>query len=368
MWKQSSLHRFRPLASYRYDTALVGPEKLASPPAMPVLGELVRDEDIGFYLYQMAFRDLSGNPRQFEGVFGILELSLANHHSADSDPYNADPSPGAHLLAHEQTIASGTDVTSDDFNSTISRPGTGPVWGISVQSLLKAATIQRGSSLTSVTDGSGATHEVWQITTKDEQLRIESAVGHSQLIIADGHHRIARALKRLALSKPGNTIRLPCFVTDFDSLQAEIRPIHRCFKTQLDNDEVVTRLEQNFTVKPYEDSADTSFQDADALVVLFGENAFKVSPFSGDKKTNDAVMSQSIARVLEARSTQYITDIDRLRDRVNSDPTKIGLVNRPLTLDQIRLAAFSKSPLPPKSTMFYPKPLPGLVFGDRLHL
>ncbi len=368
MWKQSSLHRFRPLASYRYDTTLVGPDKLTSPPALPVLGELVHDKNIGFYLYQMVFQDLSGNSRQFEGVFGILELSHSEDHSSDFDPYNSSPSPGDHLLAHEHTIASGTDMTSDDFNSTISRPGTGPVWGISVQNLIKVATIQRGPSLASVTDKSGTTHKLWQITTKEEILRIESAVGHSQLIIADGHHRIARAIKRLAISNTENTVRLPCFVTDFDSLQAEIRPIHRCFKTQLDNDEVMTKLEQNFIVKRYEDTSDASFGDAHALVVLFSENAFTVSPFGGDKQTNDAVLSQSIARLVGARSTQYITDIEKLRERVNSDPTKIGLVNRPLTLDQIRLAALSKNPLPPKSTMFYPKPLPGLVFGDRLHL
>ncbi len=368
MWKQSSLHRFRPLASYRYDTALVGPEKLTSPPAMPALGELVRDKDIGFYLYQMAFRDLSGNPRQFEGVFGILELAHSDHPSPDFNLYDADQSPGDHLLAHEHTIASGTDVTSDDFNSTISRPGAGPVWGISVQSLLETATIKRGPRLASVTDGSGATHEVWQITSKEDQLRIEAAVGQSQLIIADGHHRIARALKRLALSNTGNTVRLPCFVTDFDALQAEIRPIHRCFKTQLEDDEVMTRLEQNFTIKPYENASDASFGDAGALVLLFGKKVFTVSPLGGDKQANDAALSQTIARTLGARSTQYITNVERLRERVNSDLTKIGLVNRPLTLDQIRLAALNKNLLPPKSTMFYPKPLPGLVFGDRLHL
>ncbi|MDA8080918.1 MAG: DUF1015 family protein [Actinomycetota bacterium] len=362
------MHRFMPLASYRYDTTIVGPEKLASPPVLPVLGELVRDKDIGFYLYQMVFRDLSGNLRQFEGVFGILELSHSDHHSPDFYANNVDPSSSDHLLAHEHTIASGTEMTSDDFNSTISRPGTGPVWGISIQNLIKADTIKRGQSLSSVIDGSGTTHKIWQITAKEDQLRIKSAVGHSQLIIADGHHRIARAYKRLAMAHTGNTVRLPCFVTDFDSLQAEIRPIHRCFKTQLENDEVMTRLQQNFNVKRYGNTSDTSFHDAHALVVLFRKSAFTVNQFDGDKQTNDAVLSQTIAKVVGARSTQYFTDIEKLRERVNSDPTKIGLVNRPLTLDQIRLAALSKSPLPPKSTMFYPKPLPGLIFGDRLHL
>ncbi len=367
MWKQSSLHRFRPLASYRYDTALVSTEKLTSPPMTPLVGELIRDEDLGFYLYQMSFQDLRGNSRKLEGIFGILELGLSEQHVMSSNPYNQDQCIRNHLLAHEQTISSGTGVNSDDFNSTISRPGTGPVWGISVQNLIRADTIQRGKNLTSVKDASGVTHEVWQITEREQLRCIESAVEKSQLIIADGHHRIDRAFKKLALAKPGTTVKLLSFITDIDPFQAEIRPIHRCFKTRLSNDETLRRLKHNFQVIPYDDISASHYQDADTLLVLLRDRAFQVKPANGETPIIDAVLSQSIAKVLEARSTQYITDIDKLKTRVNSDPTKIALVNRPPTLNQIRLAALSKTPFPPKSTMFYPKPLPGLVFGDCLN-
>ena len=361
------MHRFKPLASYRYDTALVGPDKIILPPAALRIGELIRDEELGYYLYQMSFQNRMGLPQRLEGVFGILEIvgrtADALEFEANESSYGPD-----HILVHEQTIGPKSPVITADLDTLIARPGTGPIWAISAQSKLQAQEIPRGPSLESVVDGSGVTHQVWHLVEKEQLNRIRSAVETSQLIIADGHHRIARAMRLLSGSPPESTVRLLCFVTDLDPLQAEIRPIHRCFKTRLNEEDVLKRLTERFRVDPYEHPDLSNGHVADALLLVLRQKVFKVMPIHEDPKLNDAVLSQTIAKLLEAKSTQYITDIQKLHDKVLSDPTKVGLVTRPLTINQIRIAAFGRNPLPPKSTMFYPKPLPGLIFGDKLNL
>ncbi|TAN22828.1 MAG: DUF1015 family protein [Actinomycetota bacterium] len=360
------MHRFRPLASYRYDTALVSPDKLMSPPATPRLADLLKDKQPGYYIYQMTFEDLTGAIRRVDGTYGILELSLGDLKDCTLDVETEAPDVRDHILSHEQTIPAGTQITSDDVSSLVGRPGTGPVWGISVQNKLNVPTIQKGPLRSEVTDKSGVVHKVWQVIESEQMKRIASSVETSQLIIADGHHRIARAMKKLSVSQQGSTVNLLSFITDLAELQAEIRPIHRCFKTRLDRDEIMNRLHQHFEVEHISGAEIMHYQNLDSLVILLSDLALSIKPSAAYGFKNDAFLSQSISRLLEARSTQYLTDISKLRDKVISDPTKVGLINRPVNIDQIREAAINNKPLPPKSTMFYPKPLPGLILGDRL--
>lgn len=346
----------------------MGPDKLILPPAAPRIGELIRDEELGYYLYRMSFEDRKGCPRRLEGVFGMLEIVGQTTDALEFDATDESTYSPDHILVHEQTIGPKSPVMTADLDTIIARPGTGPIWAISAQNKLKAREIPRGPILASVVDGSGVTHQVWHVVENEQLNRIRSAVETSQLIIADGHHRIARAMRLLSTSPPESTVRLLCFVTDLDPLQAEIRPIHRCFKTRLNEEDVLKRLGGRFTIEPYEHPNLSNGHVADALLLVLRHRVFKVRPLHEDPKLNDAVLSQEIAKLLEAKSTQYITDTQKLRDKVFSDPTKVGLVTRPLTINQIRIAAFGRNPLPPKSTMFYPKPLPGLIFGDKLNL
>ncbi len=346
----------------------MGPDKIILPPAALRIGELIRDEELGYYLYQMSFEDRKGRLQRLEGIFGMLEIVGQTADALEFDATEDSEYSPNHILVHEQTIGPKSPVMATDMDTVIARPGTGPIWAISAQSKLKAQEIPRGPSLASVVDGSGVTHQVWHIVEKEQLNRIRSKVETSQLIIADGHHRIARATRLLSGSPPESTVRLLCFVTDLDPLQAEIRPIHRCFKTRLNEEDVLERLAGRFRVEPYEHPNLSNDNVADALLLVLRHRVFKVMPLHEDPKLNDAILSQTIAKLLEAKSTQYITDIEKLRDKVFSDPTKVGLVTRPLTINQIRIAAFGRNPLPPKSTMFYPKPLPGMILGDKLNL
>ncbi len=161
----------------------MGPDKIILPPAALRIGELIRDEELGYYLYQMSFQNRMGLPQRLEGVFGILEIvgrtaDALEFKANDESSYGPD-----HILVHEQTIGPKSPVITADLDTLIARPGTGPIWAISAQSKLQAQEIPRGPSLASVVDGSGVTHQVWHIVEKEQLNRIRSKVETSQTLL-----------------------------------------------------------------------------------------------------------------------------------------------------------------------------------------
>lgn len=313
----------------------------------------------------MSFESASGTKKHVEGIFGILQLDNHPQNLQEADPTSASELVMRdHILVHEQTIAPGIDNGHDE----IVKAGRGPIWAMVTQNSLEIGKARVREPAATTTERTGTLHEVWEITDEREQLQIQQAVDGSQLIIADGHHRIARAMRKLKTSPSGTVVSLLCFVTNLDPMQAEIRPIHRCFKTQLTTDEIMRRLSERFMVVPIRDEwAPTQALVADSLLVLIGNRAFKVKPSRETPYANDAVLAQMVARTLDARSTQYIVEVEKVIDKVSADPKTVGIITRPITINQIRMAAFGRNPLPPKSTMFYPKPIPGLFISNAVN-
>lgn len=362
------MHRFVPLASYRYNSRLVSLDKLTSPPATPNPNDIIHDEQAGFYVYQMTYLDESKQPRKVEGIYGILELTPSEFRQSSLD---LDAGPGKsidHILIHEQTINSGACTTNEDAATVVARPGSGPVWAISLTDNIHVSIPTGIDPLSQIEDSHGVIHKIWQITNSESIKSISSEVQASQLIIADGHHRIARAIKRLSTPQTGSSVRLLSYISNLTSLDAEIRPIHRCFKTPLSEDEIFTRLDVKYLL----DKLDLRSLSTDNLkytmVLVYQDAAYAIQPRRPSYSTNDYGEAQSISKILEARSTQYITETSRLLAKVKTDRTKIGIITRPMKINQIRRAALSKTPLPPKSTLFYPKPLSGLIFGEKISL
>lgn len=342
-------------------------DKLTTPPATTRPADLLHDPYPGFYIYQMSFLDSTGATKHVTGVYGVLELSTDELSNSTLDLPSLHTKFDDHILAHELTIPSGTQITLEELGSLVGRPGTGPVWAISLQSGLNLTSADGGKPLAAVLDSSGVYHQLWQIRDKKACDQLAKAVESSQLIVADGHHRIARAMKKLNQGHTG-TVTLLCFVTELDMLQAEIRPIHRCFKTELAPDEVLYRLSERYNLTKLGSIELQQNERYDALVMLFDQQSYAIRPKNAGTIFNDALQSQEIAKLLGAKSTQYLTDVKKLKAKLQTDSAKVGLLTRPVTIDEIRQAALLKKPLPPKSTMFYPKPLSGLILGDQVNL
>lgn len=360
------MHRFVPLASYRYNSQLVSLDKLASPPATPNHNDIVHDKQLGFYVYQMTYVDEMHHTRKVEGLYGILELTATELRQQAIDLDSGSEKSLDHILIHEQTISSGISTLSEDAGTVVARPGSGPVWAISLNDNVDIPIPIDVDPLSQIQDPNGVIHKVWQITSSETVESIAKAVESSQLIVADGHHRIARAIKRLSIPQNNAPVRLLSYISNLTTLDAEIRPIHRCFKTPLTREEIFERLDQKYLVTTLGPGAPTQMNLKQSMTMVYQDTAYTIEPRQPAFLTNDYVEAQLISKLLEARSTQYITDTNRLISKVKTDPTKIGMITRPMTINQIRRAALSKTPLPPKSTLFYPKPLAGLIFGERI--
>lgn len=362
------MHRFVPLASYRYNPEFVSPDKLVFPPVATNPREIVLDTTSGYYIYRMTYSDGNQQKRTVEGIYGMLELSSYELEGSSLNLDDPERSRHDHILAHEQTIGPGTEVNSEDVGTLIGRPGSGPIWAIAMLNNIQIPIPHELPPLATVTDSNQVEHSLWQVSDPILIEQIKTSVEFSQLIIADGHHRIARALKKLSYSKIGTVVRLLSFVTNLAALEAEIRPIHRCFKTPLSNDEIISRLGKRYDISEITENIAQRLTSQKELIILHNSKAYALIPLRANPVDNDAIHSQNIARLLEAKSTQYITEVDKLIAKVRNDPTKVAIAIRPITINQIRRAALSKTPLPPKSTMFYPKPLAGLILGDQINI
>lgn len=355
------MHDFKPLAAYRYNSELATIATLTSPPPVPRTTELIKDNLPSFYLYSMTFPGERGHKKSVIGVIGMLELSIRDISETSFDIEASSNLSPQHILVHEKTINPDSFTQNSDEGTLIGRPGTGPTWAIQLNNSLDLNKSD-GNPLVTVTDPNSVIHHLRQITSRPKIEVISEAVSSSQLVIADGHHRMARAMRALSRSN-GTTVKLLCFLTAQKNLQVEIRPIHRCFKTRFDLSAVLEKLSATYHIN----KLDTAAQGAEGLVLFASQNAYLLTPRNNRTPRIDVLESQAIAKLLEARSTQYITDLNKLKSKVESDPEKIGLSVRPLSMTDIRKAALAKQPLPPKSTLFYPKPLAGLVLGDHIN-
>lgn len=362
------MHRFVPLASYRYNPELVSPDKLLFPPAATDPRDIVQDAVTSYYIYKMSYSGHNQQKKIVEGIYGMLELTSSDLKDSSLNLDETARNNHDHILTHEQTIGPGTEVNVEDTGTVIGRPGSGPIWAIAMQNSIQLPNPLELPPLATVTDSHQVQHCVWQVLDPRLMEQLKTSVESSQLIIADGHHRIARALKKLTHSKTGTVVRLLSFVTNLAALEAEIRPIHRCFKTPLTNNEIINRLNKRYRVSEITGNISQQIASQKDLIILHSSKAYSLAPIRRNPIDNDAIQSQNIARLLEAKSTQYITEVDKLITKVKNDPAKLAIVIRPITINQIRRAALSRTPLPPKSTMFYPKPLAGLILGDHINL
>lgn len=360
------MHRFLPLASYRFKTEAASLERYQNPPRALLVDEITRDKNLGFYAYRMDFRDMQDVPRSVQGVCGILELNSQEFKQSAFNLDSDDRLDKEHILVHEQTIPSGMPSPPDDTTTHIARIGAGPIWGIALNDNIPIGVDRRSEPISSVADTAGVLHRVWRIENVTEIELIRGAVENAQIIIADGHHRFARSVDRLSRTDKDIVVRLLCYITNLKSLEAEIRPIHRCFKTAFPLEEIIERLNDKYVISEVQNFNVDEQTPRNYLILAVGAKMFQLSPRNPPSTSNDAYESQNVARLLQAKSTQYLISKEKLIEKVHNDSTKVGLLTRAITISQIKGAALSKRPLPPKSTLFYPKPLPGFLLGERL--
>jgi uncharacterized protein (DUF1015 family) len=218
------------------------------------------------------------------------------------------------------------------------------------------------------------------------------------VILADGHHRYEGSLAykhKRQKSDPkttgneGYNYHL-MYLTNTESDDLRILPTHRLIRgfPDLDEAEMLKKLEKDFTIKTVEDSdmlPEIIAGKPWTFGLLFRENAYKIRlkpeslatmtwPFPDEIKKLDLTVMHYfvIEKALgipgkEQRQSEHI-DFDRsfsdCLKKVLKDEVNLAIITNEVSIDEVKKVCHSGFTMPQKSTYFYPKVICGFLFSS----
>ncbi|MDN5200471.1 DUF1015 domain-containing protein [Fulvivirgaceae bacterium BMA10] len=228
--------------------------------------------------------------------------------------------------------------------------------------------------------------------------RFVELIAEKEIILADGHHRYEGSLAykhQRIKSNPHHTGDEgynfhSMFLTNMEADDLRILPTHRLIKgiNNLDEEEVLRKLENYFTIKPVENPHDINeiiLGKKWAFGLVFKENAYKVRLIPDKIKTLSWAFPDEIKEldltvmhyfIIEkalgipgkdqTRSDNIIFDrsfADCLT-KVIKDEVQLAIITKDISMKEVKKVCFSGYTLPQKSTYFYPKVICGFLFSS----
>jgi uncharacterized protein (DUF1015 family) len=225
-----------------------------------------------------------------------------------------------------------------------------------------------------------------------------TVLSEKQVILADGHHRYEGSLVYMHQQRKANPNHTGMegynfhlmYLTNTEAGDLRILPTHRLIKDLPDFDEetVVSKLSEDFTVKPVED-ADTLNEIIAgkqwAFGLMFKENAYKIRlkpealatmkwQFPEVVRKLDLTVMHYfiIEKVLgipgkDQRKSENIFFDRSFSDcvkRVLKDEAQLAIITNELSIEDVKSVCHSGATMPQKSTYFYPKVICGFLFSS----
>jgi uncharacterized protein (DUF1015 family) len=314
-------------------------------------GILVRDTQERLHLYRLDHPPgHEDQPRTTVGVVAALELSPL----------------GAEVAPHEQTMPGPKADRLELMRTT--HANLEPLWFVAARPLggvgALADRLAQTPPQADVTDPEGTRHRVWDIPPEDAEGLI-AAAGEAPFVIADGHHRYETALayrdERRASDGPGPWDFTLGLVVDPVEYPPVLHPIHRLVEPSsaaglLDE---VRRL----GLEPF--SGDTAtLVDA---VAAGGPGTVGVASREGcwTLASRDAPDTAFLAgQVLGPAGVPVRYEHDTAAFVGAVAGGWLGFVLAPTPLDLVLEHALAGKRMPPKTTLFWPKPRTGLLLRD----
>ncbi len=331
-------------------------------------GALVIDDPARFYLYEMLFEDENGRFRRTHGVIGALELP----------PRGTDPG-AAGVLPHERTMKTAKSDRLSLLRAT--RANFDPIWVLSLtEGLSKLLVPHRLPLIAYCEDSEGVTHRLFPLTLSHDIAAVSKDVAAAPVVLADGHHRFETACayrdERVAagLDDPGAE-RIMAFAAELADDELSVQPIHRLL-LGLDGVDVRTALNGAFTV--LDAGANTPervielrarMRDEDALGLIDRSGLALLRPTREVTDISEALSDVDSIRfdahvrpALPGATVTFRSDAAAVATLVEKGAVDAAVLLRPVTVAQIRAAAFARVRMPEKTTFFCPKPRTGMVF------
>ncbi len=313
---------------------------------------LVSDATPTFTVYRMT-ASVDGRTTTTTGVLGALTLE----------------EPGAgDILPHEQTTPKDKADRLTLLQSA--RVNTSPIWGLSLTEGLGRVCAEVAAATPDVSAvDDGVLHEAWVVSDPTTLQTISDLVAASPVVIADGHHRFETALtyQRERNVDDAGAAAILAYIVELAPKELEIRSIHRMIDAPA-GVSVLDVLAPFFTL---EQTADVGAElavvarqsGALGVVTPQGQWFARVRPeaFPDDVELDQVALATAIAAV-DGVSARYHHDAATILDAVDDGTAAAGVFVRPVSIDQIRGVAQTRTRMPPKATFFWPKPRTGIVF------
>lgn len=331
-------------------------------------GSLVVDDPARLYLYEMLFEDENGQFRRTHGVVGALGLPPPGTRAAD-----------AGVLPHERTMKTATSDRLALLRAT--RANLDPIWVLSLtDGLSKLLVPHRVPLIAYSEDQEGVTHRLFPLTEPVRIAAVSEAVAAAPVVLADGHHRFATACayrdERLAagIEDPGAS-RIMAFAAELADDELSVRPIHRLLHDAADAG-VRDALTGPFAVVDAGSNTPEGLvslrhrmRDEGALGLVDRSGLALLRPAADIADEPEALRDVDSIRfdaqvrpALPGATVTFRSDDAAVATLVEKGAADAAVLLRPVSVAQIRAAAFASVRMPEKTTFFSPKPRTGMVF------
>jgi len=203
-------------------------------------------------------------------------------------------------------------------------------------------------------------HRAFRVAA-EEAAGVVKQINETPIIVADGHHRYETAItyrdERRSVDGPGPWDATLALIMDLSVHLPSLRPIHR-IASKLDFSDLSQAVELiTSTVVPEELPAEIARDGPGTIGVVTKQGPFKIE-VSGELDTS------YLADLFERLGAEITYEHDPLRVLAAISSDSHGFILSPPPLALVAQTAVSGGRMPPKTTLFWPKPRSGLVMRD----
>jgi uncharacterized protein (DUF1015 family) len=305
-------------------------------------GVLVTDDSERMFLYRLDF-EADGQAQSIAGIVAALILEELG---------------SGGVYGHERTIPG----PKADRLSLMRATGANlePLWFFASKTIPDFRQIVEELSaqepVADMKDPQGIRHRVWSLS-KEREARLSNEVEKIPLVVADGHHRYETSLtyrdERREADGPGPWDATLAMITDPVEYAPTVHPIHRLVKD--------LPLSEIPNLQPFEGS----FEDLCAHVEASGPGTIGVANKNGlgtIRASGDIDTVWLAEKIIEPpnRPVRYEHDMRIVTERLaQKGETVFVMAATPVEL--VAKKALEGVRLPPKTTLFSPKPRSGLL-------
>jgi uncharacterized protein (DUF1015 family) len=348
-------------------------------------GILAQDGEPALYPYFQTFEDEHGVSHTRTGLFAALRLYDFSEQQ---------------VLPHERTLSGPKADRLKMFRET--RANLSSIFGLYADESRRADQVVREFTEQNepVIDAEfqGVRSRMWRMTDPALIGVVQSVLHDRKVYIADGHHRYETGVtysRECAAANPGHTGTeaynyILAYLSNIYDEGLLVLPIHRLVHglESFNQANFVARLERDFTVweLPGRKALDEYLANArsgTAYGIVMPGITLGISLDSKPSEVlslpvpealqnlgvvvlHDLVLGQMLGISTEAMARQtnltYVTRSRDVYEAVASGAAQIGVVVKPVGVDEVISVSGSGEAMPQKSTWFYPKLMTGMVF------